>query len=191
MGTVLRRLCFAGIKPDYVVMSDPQDNMMGQIEGVDTSDISLICLSTLYYEVVREWKGKKYIAFQKDFEPAEKFAMNNNLMLFETGGSVSTFALDLLIRFLCRRVVCLGLDLAYVNNKRHAGEQRISEDITGNLRLVKAVDGAQVYTSVNLDNYRLWIERRLKRCNGQELEVELINASDGAFIDGMRNESFW
>lgn len=191
VGTVLRNLISIGIKPDYVIMSDPQDNMINQIEGIDTSDISLICLSTLYYRVVNEWKGAKYIAFQRDFALSEEYAEDNGLMLFETGGSVSTLALDILLRFHCRKVVCLGLDLAYVNNKRHAGERCISTETTKNLRLIRSVNNTQIYTSVNLDNYRLWIERRLKRRTKDEMCVELINASNGAFIEGMNNKKIW
>lgn len=188
VGTVLKRLTRLGIKPDYVVMTDAQHNMMNQISGVDTSELSLIYLPTVYYEVLNVWEGAKYMALQKDFEPSEVMAQKNSDILFETGGSVSTLALDIAIRFLSRRIICMGLDLAYVDNKIHVGEKAFRNDMAGQLRLVKSVDGKEIYTAVNLDNYRLWIERRIERRSEQEKQVELINASGGAFIKGMINK---
>lgn len=188
VGTVLKRLIRLGIKPDYVVMIDAQHNMMNQISGVDTSELSLIYLPTLYYEVLNIWEGTKYMALQKGFEQSEVMAQKNNDILFETGGSVSTLALDIAIRFLSRRIICIGLDLAYVDNKFHVGEKAFNDDVAGQLRLVKSVDGKEIYTAVNLDNYRLWIERRIERRSEQEKQVELINASGGAFIKGMINK---
>lgn len=82
----------------------------------------------------------------------------------------------------------MGLDLAYVDNKIHVGEKAFRNDMAGQLRLVKSVDGKEIYTAVNLDNYRLWIERRIERRSEQEKQVELINASGGAFIKGMINK---
>lgn len=187
VGTVLKRLVALGITPDYVVMTDPQENMLGQIQGVDTKKLKLIYLSTLYYGVPELWQGEKYMALQKDFYMAEKLAAEKNLTLFETGGSVSAFALDVLIRFLAKRVVCIGLDLAFTDNKRHAGEAEFDTQQL-NLRAVKGTGGDTVYTSLNLDNYRAWIERRISRRTVEEQKVELINMSQGAYIDGMKNE---
>lgn len=189
VGTVLRYLLEAGVKPDFVVMTDAQENMVQQIAGLDTEPLSLIYLSTLYYEVPKRWQGKKYIGFQRGFMPAERMERQEE-RLFETGGSVATFALDCLLRFGCKRVVCIGLDLAYTDNRRHAGERA---EVSGNLhsennmREVVSVDGTKVWTGSNLDNYRLWIERRIQNRTPEEQEVELINASGGAYINGMNN----
>lgn len=188
VGTVLKRLLGIGVIPDYVVMSDPQQNMMSQIAGVDTSKLSLIYLPTLYHGVVSAWEGPKYMALQKDFKTSELMAKDNDDILFETGGSVATLALDIAIRFLSRRIVCMGLDLAYVDNKRHVGETKLDSYVTEGLRKVKGVSGQELLTSVNLDNYRLWIERRIDRRSEKESESELINVSRGAFINGMLND---
>lgn len=184
VGTVLRLLIKNNIVPDYVVMIDSQKGMMAQISGVNTRDLSLIYIPTLYYGVADTWQGKKYMAMQDDFEYTEAMAKQKQLMLFETGGSVSTFAIDFLLRFGCKKIVCMGLDLGFTDKRRHAGSQDgINTDYS--LRRVKSVNGDYIYTSKNLDNYRLWIERRLDRRTQEENDVEIVNVSNGAYIRGM------
>jgi hypothetical protein len=125
------------------------------------------------------------MAMQEGFKRTELMAKEKKLRLYETGGSVSTFALDFLIRFNCRRIVCMGLDLGFTDKRRHAGSQ-VNIDTNCELRKVQAVNGGYIYTSKNLDNYRKWIERRIDRMTDDEKSVEIINASNGAYIRGMR-----
>ena len=80
------------------------------------------------------------MAMQEGFKHSEVMAEEKNLMLYETGGSVSTFALDFLIRFNCKRIVCMGLDLGFVDERRHAGSQ-ININTDYELRKVKSVTG--------------------------------------------------
>ena len=49
----------------------------------------------------------------------------------------------------------------------------------------------EVLTSKNLDNYRLWIERRLADRSQKERKTRVINVSDGAWIEGMEHEPDW
>lgn len=185
VGTVLKRLISEGIIPDYVIMTDAQPNMQAQISGIDASKLSLIYLSTLYYKVPRMWNGRRYIALQSGFEPAERIHKVNGGLLFNTGGSVSTFALDFFFQLKCAKVVCMGLDLAYTDGMRHAGD--LVSGNFGDCRMVAAVGGGTVSTAKNLDNYRMWIEQRLKMRNNEEKGVKCINVSRGAVIHGMEN----
>ena len=185
VGTVLKLLLKNNIVPDYVVMIDSQKNMLSQIDGVNTENLSLIYIPTLFYGVVGDWNGKKYMAMQEGFKRTELMAKEKKLRLYETGGSVSTFALDFLIRFNCRRIVCMGLDLGFTDKRRHAGSQ-VNIDTNCELRKVQAVNGGYIYTSKNLDNYRKWIERSIDSMTDDEQSVEIINASNGAYIRGMR-----
>ena len=83
--------------------------------------------------------------------------------LINTGGSVSTTALDVCITLGCNKVVCLGLDLAYTGNRTHAegtlGANEIAK--TKNLPMVKSVSGEMISTSLNLSCYHKWIENRI------------------------------
>lgn len=202
VGTVYKRLLAANILPDYVVMTDSQSNMTQQIDNVDTKHSSLIYLSTLYKEVPRQWKGQRYIAFQRDFKYAQEYVKEHLKIsnhetskgfdddkLVLTGGSVATTAFDIGLRFGCKKIIAIGLDLAFYRGKRGAEQTKdlmhINEkdmSIT-----VEAVDGSRIYTSANLNIYRKWIERRIENRSEAEKETELLNASKGANINGMRN----
>lgn len=183
VGTILKLLDMYNNKPDYVFMIDAQSSMINQIKGVNTEKYNLIYFPTLSMNVVSEWKGDRYMALQMGYEPSEKLSLSKGLMLFDTGGSVSTFAIDLLLRFHCSEIVCIGLDLAYVDDKRHAGESTKVNNMDDRLREVACVRGGRIKTSKNLDNYRKWIEKRLY--DREEKDVILINKSEGAYIKGM------
>ncbi len=105
-------------------------------------------------------------------------------MLFNTGGSVSTTALDIGIKFGCKRIIFIGLDLAYTNNQGHALDTPTAEMMdTTELRKVLDINGRLVGTGKSLDIYRKWIEKRIKGIDN----IEFIDATEGgALIEGMR-----
>lgn len=188
VGTVLKQVLAAGIRPDYVVMTDAQEYMVRQIEEIDTSALSLIYLPTLYYGVLEQWEGNRYLALQKGYEPSERLAQRQGWTLFETGGSVSTLALDLGLRMGCREIVCMGLDLAYTGGRHHAGERGQITEIPDCFQ-VPSVNAGRILTGRNLNVYRQWIERRIAGRNEAEQKTVLVNVSDGAWIEGMKNVS--
>lgn len=131
------------------------------------------------------FQEKKYAIFQNGFDMAEEYAKEHGYTLFETGGSVTTTAMDVCIRFGCKKIVCLGADMAYTGNKTHAADTLGEKTITvnSNTLMVKSVSGEMIPTSMNLDSYRRWIENRIRDVKN----VEFINISDGAYIAGMNN----
>lgn len=182
VGKIARKVVEKGIIPDYIIMTDAKERTRWQIRGIEESGIPLIYLSTVASKVAGEYRSKRYIAYQKDFEPAEKKAAETGATLFETGGSVATFAIDMSLRFKCKRLICVGLDMGYTDERTHAGG--IGGKISDNTKLkqIEAVGGGKTYTNKSLDIYRKWIERRISI----EKDIELINASHGARIHGMR-----
>lgn len=182
--TIYKKLLNNSIIPDYVVMIDAKDNMLSHIEGTPETKTSMLYLCTASASAVREFKGKRYIIFQNGYGEAEKYANENNCILTDTGGSVSTTAIDMILRAGCKELVTLGMDLAYTDNKRHFfDESLLEEDITNKLISVNAVDGGMVPTTNILNIYRHWIERRIENIK----DISLINVSRGAFIKGMKN----
>lgn len=180
VGHVAAKLIENQIFPDIIVLSDPQEHMYQQIANLPTREIPLILLSTASEKVVSHYEGQVYLAYQNGFEEAEKIAKERNFVLFETGGSVSTLALDIAIRFGADEIYFVGLDLAYTNNQSHANGIGRKVTDTDNLRKVESVMGGEVYTSRNLDIYRKWIERRI----AQEHAIQFINTAHGARIHG-------
>lgn len=169
VGTIVGKLMNNGIRPDVIVITDPQKHMYRQIQGLDTKGIPLILLSTASADIVPYYQGKVYLAYQKGYENAEKAAWENGYLLFETGGSVSTLAIDIAIRFCAQKIILVGMDMAYTGNHSHAAG--IGRDITEQkgLRTIVSTEGKMIYTSRNLNVYRKWIEQRL--ADGQRPEV--------------------
>lgn len=176
-GTVLKKLLKAGVRPDYVIIIDGgKEGTYPQILGVENCQVPLLYMATVYYRVPAEYQGEKYVIFQKDFEYSETYAKEKGYPLFQSGGSVSTTALDIGIQFGCRRIVFVGLDLAYTDNKDHASEtaQVRSVEQDGTI-MVEDIYGNMVRTVRNLNLYREWIERRIQG----ERQIEFIDATEG------------
>jgi hypothetical protein len=183
-GTVFRKLLTAGITPDYVIVTDANERVYAQIAGLEECSIPMLILSTAFQGFAKNYQGKKYMICQREYQKAEEYASKAGRMLFNTGGSVSTIALDIGIAFHCKRIIFLGLDLAYTDHFIHAADTSLRElNDTKDLRQIEDINGNMIYTSKSLDMYRKWIENRIR---GVE-EIEFIDASEGgARIEGMK-----
>lgn len=182
VGKVARKLLAADIQPDYIVMTDGMAKTQWQIRGIEECGVPLVYLCTAARSVVEAYKGKRYIAFQEGFPLAEEYAVKNSYSLYQSGGSVSTFALDMLLRFECGQIICIGLDLGYPGEKTHAAGLGSKVANIKNMRKVEGITSEYIYTSKTLDIYRRWIEKRIAKVKG----TELLNASMGARIHGMK-----
>lgn len=180
--TSYRKLLNHGIIPDFVMIIDPKQRLLWHIKNTGDTGASLIYLSTASEAAINEFAGKRYIAFQKGYEDAVNFAHKHDLEMFDTGGSVSTTAMDMLIKAGCTDITTIGLDLANTDGKRHAFDNPGSEKSAHTL-LVKSVAGGMVTTTQILNSYRLWIEKRIKNCT----DIKFTNMSHGAVIEGMKN----
>lgn len=181
VGKICRKLISQKIIPDYIVMIDANETTRWQISGVEDCGVPLIYLSTTAPNVVSEYKGKRYVAYQNGLEKSEEFAEKNKNTLFDTGGSVATFIIDLAIRFKAKRLICVGLDMGYTGDRTHASGTGVKITAKSRLKKIEAVGGGVAYAAKGLDIYRRWIERRIVT----EKDTKFINASHGARIAGM------
>lgn len=183
-GTVFKKLIYSGIIPDYVIITDANPRIYGQIAGEEARDIPMLLISTANKDFAKNYQGKKFLICQHGYPKAEEFAKEHGCNLYNTGGSVSTTALDIGIQFGCKRIIFLGLDLSYTDNFVHAeGTSRRNVENTDGLIPVTDIYGKQIYTTRVLNIYRKWIEDRIRNVKG----IEFIDATEGgARIDGMR-----
>lgn len=190
-GTVFRKMMHLGIKPDYVIISEANERVLKQIKEFSNEQIPLIMLSTASHLLAVTYQGPKYLIYQEDYALAEKTAkceqaagiMRN---LYMTGGSVSTTALDVVIRLTAKQVVFIGLDLAFTNNLAHASDTSglLAAD-RDSLISVPAYGGGQVYADEKFIIYRDWIQKRL--CMEDAKTVDVVDATEGgAYVEGMR-----
>ncbi len=184
-GTVLKKLLKAGITPDYVIVIDGGASTYGQTEDLTEKSVPLLYLPTVYHRILAEYPGECYLICQRGYQKSEQYAREQGYPLYESGGSVATTAVDISIRLGCRRVVFVGLDLAYTGQRDHAADTAYAREVKrGNMR-VEDIDGNQVETAKNLDIYRRWIENRISREDAKQ--VEFMDATEGgARIQGTR-----
>lgn len=186
-GTVFRKLLAMGIRPDYVIVTDANPRVLSQIYGQEQNDVPMLMLSTANHGFAARYHAVHYMLFQEGYPRAEKEAQRLGCMCVQTGGSVMTTALDAVLRLGARRLVFVGLDLAFTDNLAHASgtSNRVATD-AGDLTPVKAWDGGTVYADSKFILYRTWMERRLKEDDAGRAEV--INATEGgSYIEGMRH----
>lgn len=176
VGRAVRPLLVAGIRPDYIIITDPSDFLYDmQLKGLDI-DVPIIVLSTCDKNVMLNYKGKKYIALQNGYLPAEGYAKDNNNVLVNTGGSVATTGLDVAIKMGCDPIIFVGQDLAFTGYKTHSKDTFTKDVInSNNLRDIEDIKGDIIQTSKNLYIYLRWIQNRIAK----ESHIEFIDATEG------------
>lgn len=184
VGTVFIKLLSMNISPDYVIFLDAHPRLYQQIRGIEGYDIPIICASTACKTIAEKYHGEKFLICQYGYEPAEQYAETKGYQLFESGGSVSTIALDMCIRLGCSEIAFIGLDLAYTNNQSHAchtADCHISDEY--DKFTVPAIGGGTVLTSRVFLMFKSWIEKRIAKENGK---LTIIDATEGgALKNGM------
>jgi hypothetical protein len=183
VGSALRVLKENSIVPDAVIITDPQEFVYKQLDGMEFAQ-SLIYLSTACHIAVANHKGLRIIAFQKGYPQAESYADKKKLPLVDTGGSVATTALDILIKMGFSEIVLLGQDLAYSKNRSHSLQSISGVEVVSNESLlsVLANDGTMVKTTTILSIYRRWFERKV----AETKHVIFKNTAEkGAVIQGV------
>lgn len=182
VGTVIKKLLNLNIQPDYFIISDPTPGVYQQIAGIEECIIPMLYLSTALKDVALNYKGKKYIIFQNEFDASEEYATKMGFSLYNTGGSVSTTALDVGIQLGCEKIIFLGLDLAYTDDYAHASDTSSHKaDKREYTRQVKSPDGKILNASSAFVWYREWIEHRIRT----KSKIEFIDATEGgAYIEG-------
>ncbi|QPA30709.1 motility associated factor glycosyltransferase family protein [Thermaerobacillus caldiproteolyticus] len=183
VGSALRVLKENDIVPDAVIITDPQETVYKQLDGMEFAQ-PLIYLSTACHSAVANHRGLKVLAFQKGYPKAESYAGQYDLPLVDTGGSVATTALDILIKMGFSEIVLLGQDLAYSKNRSHALQSTSGVEVVSNESLFPfpANDGTMVKTTTILSIYRRWFERKV----AETKHVIFKNTAEkGAVIQGV------
>lgn len=182
VGTAVKPLLKSGIIPNLIIMSDLSPQLYkAQLDNLDLS-APVIGLSTTDKNIMINYNGIKLLALQEGYSLAEDYALKNNIELVNTGGSVSTLALDLAIKMGSNKIIFVGQDLAYTNNKSHSSIGKSKEvKINNNSRIVKDIYGNDTHTSKSLYIYLKWIQNRILK----EANITFIDATEGgAYIQG-------
>ncbi len=181
--TVLKRLLNIGIVPDYTVVMEADEEVYAQIRGVEHEDRpAMIVGSTSYWKIASAYSGRKYIAFQEGYDPAEAKAKEMGVDVFATGHSVTTLALSIALKFGVSGIYLVGADMAYKDGVSHAsGTAQYHTTDNDRLIPVQGVNGDTVYTTMALNTFREWIETEIEKYPN----IPVYNLSKtGALIQG-------
>ena len=188
-GTVFHKLIQAEIDVDYVIVSDAQPTIFSQFCQDLEKRIPILVLSTASKCVASQYAGEKYIIYQKDYDLSENMAKEKDRSVYQTGGSVSTTALDVCLKLGCKSVAYIGLDLAYTDKKGHAdGTTGVEKIDTSDMRIVPGyeiiktdnryeINNIDVPSSHLFDMYRQWIEDRVTRTT-----IPVFDATEGGSV---------
>ena len=168
----------ADIVPDMFFCVDAKKNK-GHFEDPRVADIPLCCdIDTTRNAFVSrrapEFFGKGRNPHISAFEEARGM----ELPKLKTGGSVAHAAMSFMLQIGIRRIILVGQDLAYTDNKSHAeGSLRASWqlDLSKNECYMEGIDGTQVRSSHEFMTYRNWFERAIT----MRPDAEVINATEG------------
>ena len=180
VGSSLRTLMINDIMPDCIVLLDGHDVVKKQLEGYENKTIPLCFSSRASRWAVEFYKGPKYM-----FNIGE-----NDRFIIDESETVAVSAMDLAVKCDAKKIILLGQDLAYVNNKTHSDEFEkiygIEDKITNKIRTVKSYNGGRINTAQGYIRFKYKMESLIRR----NPQVEFINCSKGAFIEGAKHLNF-
>lgn len=182
VGSALKPLLQAGIRPDAVIITDSQPEIVVQLDNCSFDGI-LYYLCTADYHTVSNYKYKKCILLQNGYEPAETLAKQLKYPLLDTGGSVATTAFSLLEYLNFETVILFGQDLGFTGKQTHAVNSTSGREVYDSESLIKigSNDNDIVFTTPNLNSYLNWFEKKAGNSN-----VNVYNtALQGAKIKGI------
>lgn len=200
----LKALARHQITPDFVVMLDPNQKVR-HLEGVDLRGISAFVVEVSVCPEVLSRVDRPILPYSAGDGTSILFGIfgKRSPPIIPTGGSVLHAELQLAKFLGCDHVTLVGADFGFPRNRLYADGSgtgdtlSLSEDqksftrkpLDGEMRtgmLVKVVanDGTDMYASLELDAYRLWVEQFIRDWH-REVPVRVFNvASKGARIEG-------
>ncbi|AYC28951.1 motility associated factor glycosyltransferase family protein [Paenisporosarcina cavernae] len=181
-GSALRILLKNNIIPSLVFFSDPLEIVSKQIEGIETSNLTGVFLSTSSSKTLKMFKGKKLIAFQNGYPDAQELAKKHQKKIYNVGGSVVTLMTDYAISLEPKNILFAGFNFSLVDGElytKSTKEDDIMMDSSADLRKIQDYFGREIFSPKNLAIYKEWIERRI----AEEKEIDFQNlCPEGAYI---------
>ena len=182
VGTVFKKLIAENIVPDLVVVLDPQERTYRQIEGIEEQKVPMLMGIAAYWKFAVKYQGEKYLIPHTEISEVVEFASDNNIDIWNCGGTVTSLGIEIAIRFGAEKIFLVGVDLAYPNGVSHASntmDREIKE--TAGMHVIEDVNGNEIHTTNVFLSYREWIEDRIQ----ETANIKYYNMSKiGAKIKG-------
>ncbi len=181
--TVYKKLIQLGVKPDFVVVVDPQNRTFEHIKDIKEENSKLIILDTANWKFGEFYKGDKYLIPTGQGFFNRILHESNNMRLWTPYGTVSSMCIDLAVKLGAKNIELIGVDLSYPNGNTHATGTMDYNKINSidGLSKIRSVSGDYVYTSEVFKTYIAEIENLIK---SNPSVVFYNRSSRGALING-------
>lgn len=181
--TCFSKLMSLWVKPDIVVASEMGGGVYRYFSDIMQEDVPMIIAPTLFWKCAVEYAGEKYLAPIVSNESMAIKLFNEGIHAWNSGYTVTVLTLESAIQLGAKKIYLVGADFAYPGGYSHANGTvfRKKIDESDGLFEVDSNDGGKVYTSEDLNMFRLEFERVLST----HKDCTVINYSKhGARIKG-------
>ncbi len=134
VGTALRPLLAAGIRPHIVVHLDSDPITIQQFQGIDTEGIYLVSAVSVFPPIVKQFTGRIF-SFSETLNSFGCWLQDIGACIgpLSIGGTVSLSAIDLAILLECSPIVTFGLDLALKEDGTSHAANSMYDGVTGHV----------------------------------------------------------
>lgn len=180
--TAIKPMLQAGVKPDMIAIIDALKPVeLVKIAGAE--QIPLVTTLNAASEVLQYHMGMKFF-FNEGYQFAERIFLKSGQKIGDvsTGGSVATSAFSLLYKIGIDRIILVGQDLAYTNNKSHADgtfQEIMEEQDTSNFIMVEGNYQEKVPIAGDLKIFLDWYNMYIEGCKKHRKNFCVINATEG------------
>ncbi len=203
----LRSLTAAGIRPHFVLCLDPKQRKR-HLEGVDFSQVGAFVYEAASNDEmvasVTDCPTFPFVASDLPIEILRSLKLAD-IPIMGTAGSAVHGALQLSVLLGCTRVYLAGTDFGFPDNRLYATGSGTGDDFkvsadgksysrqpldshfrSGNLKSISANDGGEVGASLEMIQFREWVEKFVGLETSKDNQIEFFNlASRGAVIKGV------
>jgi hypothetical protein len=182
VGTALKPMLKAGIKPDLVFSIDGGAGNMLHFKEISGEGIPLVFDICIYPEIPGTYKGPKVVGgYHEDILRWVEGLVSEEKGYYAMGPSVANVAFDLARRFKCNPIILVGQDLAYTDGMSHAGGTifdafTVDDFIYKGIIEVEGIDGKPVKTDRVMYWFIRWYETAI---NATKAEYRVIDATEG------------
>jgi hypothetical protein len=172
--TAVKYLLKQDIYPDIIVTLDPEKSIY-HLRDPRCFSIPLFCRIEANPHIIRHFEKIVFFNMEGYFATLIK-RIRKVTDTCNSGGSVTTGAFSICVTLGFRTIVLIGSDLAYLNDKTHAGG--LTVDVANTARyMVKVEDvfGNMVQTRYDWYVYLKWLEDAVKRYD----HIRVIDATEG------------
>lgn len=180
--TAIKPLLAAGIIPDMFAIVDGK-KPLDLIQKEEAKGIPLMTTINANSEILKYHTGMKFF-YNESYAIAEHILVQADRQFggVDTGGSVATNAFSLLYKIGLTRIILVGQDLAFTNNRSHADgtfQKEMKEENTEGFIMVEGNTEKEVPTTSSLKLYLDWYEKYIDKIHKEEEGFLIINATEG------------